>query len=151
MIKYFTYQFIKSNYKSYYRLIQEKENFDSFKKINYESFEILYQNSDLINFKIDTQVIRKLKLLKLNEKIKLNFNEKRLSLLLSISKEKENDDFEYKFTYSNYDYYVDYRIIINKEEIKERKRNLVNQSKMYSQKIKQYTNKSRFRKLLIIY
>jgi hypothetical protein len=78
-------------YKSY-RLLVEKSTFASYQKIKYEGFKILYSTSDFIHYQIDTQVIRKLKLKKLDTCFKRNSIEERLSQLLNESEEKEEKE-----------------------------------------------------------
>lgn len=105
MIKYFTYQFQMGKYTGY-RLLSEKGIFASFKKIEYQGFKILYANSEIIHYQIDTQILRKLKLKKLNDSLKRNSIEERLSQLLEGSEEKEEREYkeygEYWWQYYNY-------------------------------------------------
>lgn len=105
MIKYFTYQFQMGKYTGY-RLLSEKGIFASFKKIEYQGFKILYANSEIIHYQIDTQILRKLKLKKLNDSLKRNSIEERLSQLLEGSEEKEEREYkeygEYYWTIYNY-------------------------------------------------
>lgn len=103
MIKYFTYQFQMGKYTGY-RLLSEKGIFASFKKIEYQGFKILYATSDFIHYQIDTQVIRKLKLKKLNDSLKRNSIEERLSQLLEGSEEKEEREYKGEYYWTIYNY-----------------------------------------------
>jgi len=125
MIKYFTFQFEMSKYAGY-KLLSEKGVFTSFKKIEYQGFKILYATSDFLHYQIDIQVIRKLKLKKLDNSIKRNSIEDRLSQLLDRSEEKEEK--EMRHNNSNYwTYYsrgdVDLAQNINNELLEKRARN----------------------------
>lgn len=130
MIKYFTYQFDMYKYKSY-RLLVEKSTFASYQKIKYEGFKILYSTSDFIHYQIDTQVIRKLKLKKLDTCFKRNSIEERLSQLLNESEEKEEKEMGYyiyhssSWTIYNTSYNENYTIPSTKNEdfIEKRNRN----------------------------
>lgn len=148
MNKYFTYQFEMNKF-SGYRVIIEKEKFALFKKIVYEGFKIMYSTSDIIHFEIDTQLIRKLKLLKLNEQIKINSIEDTLTQLLENSKENSENSFTDSLRYYFYNY-NDARIVEDIyekiEEKRERNRFLMNQSRMNNRRVKMYENKNRFRK-----
>lgn len=104
MNKYFTYQFERGKYTGY-RLLIEKQNLSTFQKLTYEGFKIIYTTSEFIHYQIDTQVIRKLKLLKLGENIKRNSVEERLSQLLERSEEKTETEFKSSSFYGNYLYY----------------------------------------------
>ena len=63
MIKNLTYKFETDKF-SGYKLLVEKGIFASFKRINYKGFKINYSCSDLIQYQIEPQLIRKLKLKK---------------------------------------------------------------------------------------
>lgn len=91
MIKFFTYQFEMSKYTSY-RLLSEKGIFASFKKLEYQGFKILYATSEFIHYQIDSQIIRKLKLKKIDNNLKTGSVEERLFQLLEGSEEKEEKD-----------------------------------------------------------
>lgn len=146
MYKYFTYQFETKKYTGY-RLLTEKSMFDNFKKLTYTGFIIIYNSSDIIHFKMESQLIRKLKLKKLSDEINLNSIEDKLFQLLERSKEKNDDFIVDSFTMSYWYNYEDVKLVDNlREDVRERKKYLINQSKKNIQKIKQYENKSRFRK-----
>jgi len=100
MIKFFTYQFEMHKYKGY-KLLSEKGVFASFQKIQYAGFKILYSTSDFIHYQIDTQIIRKLKLKKIDNSIKRNSIEERLSQLLDRSEEKEEKEMGYYIYHSS--------------------------------------------------
>ena len=145
MYKYFTYVFDTKKFTDYKLLIQ-KNNFASFKKIEYDNFKIIYSNDDMIHFQIDMQLIRKLKILKLNDEIKINSREANLSLLLESSKEVAekgyvSESLTYWYSAGNYDNEI--VLVKDKEENKFR---LKHDSQKYNQRIKQYENKRRFRK-----
>ena len=151
MLKYFTYQFVHSEF-SGYKLLDEKNIFSSFTRIVYNGFRILYNDSQIIHFEIDTQLIRRLKLKKLSDEVSVNSAEDKLLSLLERSKEKEDNllpftQYSYQTMYwYNFD---DIKLIesLNKKiEKRERNKFLVTQSKMNNRKIKQYENKGRFRK-----
>jgi hypothetical protein len=93
MIKFFTYQFEMGKYTSY-RLLSEKGIFASFKKIEYQGFKILYSTSEFIHYQIDSQIIRKLKLKKIDNNLKNGSVEERLFQLLEGSEEKEEKEFK---------------------------------------------------------
>ena len=130
MIKFFTYQFEMGKYAGY-KLLSEKGVFASFKKIEYHGFKILYETSEFIHYQIDIQVIRKLKLKKLDNNIKRNSIEDRLSQLLDRSEEKEETEFKenlrYASGYFNYFNYnrndIDLAQNINNELLEKRARN----------------------------
>jgi len=92
MNKFFTYRLNRNKYEGY-RLLVEKSNFDCFKKIKYDSFEILYSNTELLHFQIDSQVIRRLKLLKLEEEIKLTMKKDLFFYYKNPKKEKKKMNF----------------------------------------------------------
>ncbi len=151
--KYFTYIFEDKKYTGY-RLISEKSSFDIFSKIGYPGFEILTAPSSvygkILYFKIYNKLIRKLKIKKLNDEIKLNSVEDKLFKLLERSTETDK---KHDFGFSNYwgIYYndndnYDYFDSVEKYEKKVRTHSLIAQSKNNKQKIRQYENKSRFRK-----
>ena len=127
MIKFFTYQFEMHKYKGY-KLLSEKGVFASFQKIQYTGFKILYSTSDFIHYQIDTQIIRKLKLKKIDNSIKRNSIEERLSQLLDRSEEKEEKDMRYyiygsSWTIYNTSYNEYYTSTKNEDFIEKRNRN----------------------------
>lgn len=146
-VKKFIYHFDQNKYQGYRRII-EKDNFVSFKKIHYEGFKITYETDNEILFEIDSQSLRKLKLLKINEN-KLNSNERRLIALLDRAKDAQNSEFGYNYSlywnYKNYNYENYYENEINQLK-KEQKKNLKAQANKFNQKLKNYENKSRIRK-----
>jgi hypothetical protein len=121
-------------YKSY-RLLVEKSIFASFQKIQYDGFKILYSTSDFIHYQIDTQVIRKLKLKKIDNNIKRNSIEERLSQLLDRSEEKEEKEFKQFLYYGSvhWNVYENYNIPSTKNEEFIEKRN---RNKYYANKYK---------------
>lgn len=84
MDKYYTYNI---RLLTGYKYVLEKNYIKSFS--NTEGFTIIYVDSNKINFKISSQLIRKLKLYKLSNQISPNSIEYKLSRLLELSKEKE--------------------------------------------------------------
>ena len=68
---------------------------EEFNKLEYQGFKILYSTSEFIHYQIDIQVIRKLKLKKLDNSIKRNSIEDRLSQLIDRSEEKEETEMRY--------------------------------------------------------
>lgn len=130
MIKFFTYQFEMSKYTSY-KLLSEKGIFAAFKKLEYQGFKILYTSSEFIHYQIDSQLIRKLKLKKLDNLIKKGSVEERLFQLLESSQEKEEtDDFDhlnYGYSYWNIYQYnkkdVDFTMNLNNDLLEKRWRN----------------------------
>jgi len=136
-------------YKGYRRIV-EKELFKSFKKIkNIEGFNITYFLLNRIYFTISTQLIRKLKIKNINNKIKMNSNEYLILNMLERSREveeKTNDWTSYSYSgYYNYNC-KDLILIKDIEEKIERKNFIKNQERLYNQKAKRYENKRGFRK-----
>ena len=139
MNKYFTYQFEMGKYTGY-KLLSEKGVFASFKKIEYQGFKILYATSEFIHYQIDTQIIRKLKLKKLDDSIKRNSIEDRLSQLLERSEEKEEAE------YKDYGSYWSWRIYdYNKNDV-DLVRNINNEFLEKRARDKYHTKKYRNRK-----
>jgi len=98
MIKFFTYQFETRLYYGY-KLLSEKSVFESFKKLEYQGFKILYSTSEVISYQIDSQIIRKLKLKRINNTA--NRIEERLYQLLYRSEENKEEEFNnYYWTYN---------------------------------------------------
>ncbi len=140
------YRYEIKNYKGY-RLSVEKSNLNYFKKIVYEGFNIIYSDTFILEYEIDSQLIRKIKLNKINKKIirvEISILE-----LLERSREVEVDTSKFSIYNSYYsvwstsEYSDSEEVIENKKEIKERNKI---QSKIHSQKAKQYESKTRFRK-----
>lgn len=99
--KQFTYfSYDVSNCKGY-RLIVEKSNLKSFKNFTYDGFDILYLADFNITFKIENKLIRKLKLLKLNNKIRKASKEDHIFELLEKSEKKTPDAID-NYTWYNY-------------------------------------------------
>lgn len=148
MIKYFVYKFKPCYGRA---RISEKCNFDRYRRIVYPGFAISYSDSENIHFKIDLQITRKLKLKKINEEFKLNSVEGHLYLLLEGSKERVDTERNYPNSYIYYsrgtsgcsEYIIE---DTDAESKKEKVRKIINQSRTYSQKLKNYENKGRFRK-----
>jgi len=133
-----------------YRLLVEKSNLNYFKKIVYDGLCIIYTDSYILEYNIEPQLIRKIKINKINKQT--TRIENTILELLERSKEIEIDTNKYNISYGNSSYgtfyscssnYYNAEILENKKENKERNRL---QSKIYSQKAKQYENKTRFRK-----
>ena len=127
MIKFFTYQFEMSKYTSY-RLLSEKGIFASFKKLEYQGFKILYATSEFIHYQIDSQIIRKLKLKKIDNNLKNGSVEERLFQLLEGSEEKEEKELtnyggSYWTTYSGFYSYENDRMPSTKNDNFIEKRN----------------------------
>lgn len=137
MIKFFTYQFEMGKYTGY-RLLSEKGVFADFKKLEYQGFKILYASSEIIHYQIDTQIIRKLKLKRLNSSIKRNSIEERLSQLLEGSEEKEEAEYKYFGGFENYCSYnrndIDLVANINQEFIEKRNRDKYHAKKYRNRK-----------------
>lgn len=130
-----------------YRLSVEKSNLNYFKKIVYEGFNIIYSDTFILEYEIDSQLIRKIKLNKINKKtIRVEIS---ILELLERSREVEVDTSKFSIYNSYYSvwstsgYSDSEEVIENKKEIKERNKI---QSKIHSQKAKQYESKTRFRK-----
>ena len=122
MIKYFTYQFEMRKYQGY-RLLLEKSTFASFKKIECKGFQILYATSDFIHYQIDSQLIRKIKLNKINDGVKKNSTHDKISRLLEGSEEKEDKDTMYStINYWTYASDGDIARNINEELLEKRAR-----------------------------
>lgn len=132
MIKNLTYKFETDKF-SGYKLLVEKGIFASFKRINYKGFKINYSCSDLIQYQIELQLIRKLKLKKLNDEIKINSMEDRLFQLLERSKETLGTE-SFSYFYWSDDSDIKFEIH-DKFERKQRERNLDSVSK---NRFKQY-------------
>ena len=127
-----------------YRLKVEQSNLSHYKKLKYNGFIISVSSPYYIEFDIDNQLIRRLKLEKLNDNIRKNSKEDILLELLE--KSNVNDNVARILPYSltcatGYYDYEDSEIGFNKEQMKERNNY---QSRIYNQKIKQ--NGFRFRK-----
>lgn len=133
-----------------YRLSVEKSNLLYFKKIVYAGFNIKYSDTNTIEYEIEPQIIRKIKLNKINKQT----NRTEIAILELLERSNEVDmNTSYNSNYGNsYWYscsssssynYDDEEIIENKQEIKNRNKL---QSKIHSQKAKQYESKTRFRK-----
>lgn len=131
-----------------YRLSVNKSNLIYFKKIVYDGFNIKYSDSYSMEYEIDPQLIRKLKIKKIGKETSRIEN----SILELLERSTEREIVPNKFNsyygsysscYSSSSYsYYDNIDIEEKKEIKERNRY---QSKIHSQKAKQYENKARFR------
>jgi hypothetical protein len=148
MLKFYTYQFDINQYKGY-RLLTEKSNFACYKKLEMKGFRIILSTAEIIHYEIDTQLIRKLKMLKINDDININSKEYHLFEMFNKSKEKNLDEpfsYSYSTSFWYYDnYYHDNDVTLVKEEKRERNRFLANQSRQNNRKAKQYENKVRFR------
>jgi len=148
MLKYYTYQFVMDQFKGY-RLLTEKSNFACYKKLELKGFNIILSTAEIIHYEIDTQLIRKLKMLKINDSLNMNSKEYHLFEMFNKSKEKNLDEpfsYSYSTSYWLYDnYYHGNDVALVKEEKRERNRFLENQSRQNNRKAKQYENKIRFR------
>ena len=149
MLKYYTYQFDINQFKGY-RLLTEKSNFACYKKLELKGFNIILSTAEIIHYEIDTQLIRKLKMLKINDGLNMNSKEYHLFEMFNKSKEKDPDSpFSYQtsasFWYYDNSYYHNNEVTLVKEEKRERNRFLENQSRQNNRKAKQYENKIRFR------
>lgn len=132
-----------------YRLSVSKSNLIYFKKIIYDGFNIRYSDTYAMEYDIDPQLIRKLKLNKINKQI--TRTESAILELLERSTERDIEPNKFNSYYgsysssyscSSYSYY-DYIDIEEKKETRERNKY---QSRVHNQKAKQYENKARFRK-----
>lgn len=147
--KYYYYIFDASKYKGY-RRIQEQAFLRRAEKIKYDGFEFKSSSyiADILQFKIEKQLIRKLKLLNISNGVK--FASIEYNIIQLLEKSEEYEDFDY-FSTSGMSWYLLPQIRSrdisgqkgDKEEYKGRQKF---QSKQYNQKIKQYENKGRFRK-----
>ena len=131
------------------RLKYELSEFKSYKKINTDGFIIYNSNDYYIDFSVDNQLIRKLKLKNLTNQIKNNSKEDKLLRLINLSTiiESEGDsllsfsyqvDDTYIYNYSP-DCYVD--VDVNVIDRREQKRYQHYQSKQISQMINRYSKK----------
>lgn len=133
-----------------YRLSVNKSNLIYFKKIVYDGFNIKYSDPYSMEYEIDTQLIRKLKLKKIGKETSRIENS--ILELLERSTEREIETNKFNSYYGRYSYSANwscsnsYYDNIDIEEKTERKERNKYQSKIYSQKAKQYENKARFRK-----
>lgn len=127
-----------------YRLKIEQSNLSYFKKLKYNGFRINVSSSYHIEYEMDNQLIRRLKLEKLGDIIRKNSKEDRLLELLENSKFNDNEAriLPYSLIYATGSYYQDENFDYNKEQFKESKKYHANS---YNQKIKQYGFKNRFR------
>jgi hypothetical protein len=134
-------------------IYKDFETFKTFKNFKYNGLEILYDSTYTVTFKIDKQLMRRLKILNINENC--NKTEKIILYFIENAIEKEKEDISPNYwhsynsyqTYSSGDYYI--RKTIDEYDIqekKDRKKNLIYQSKNVSSKAKQYINKVNFRK-----
>lgn len=117
------------------RLKYEKSEFKSYKRIHIDGF-IIYNNSNYyIEFGVDNQLIRRLKLKSISNEIKNNSIEDKLLRLINLSKTIEDDDLTSSWYCSmsgNY-YYEPDIIDYNVNERKEQKQYQKYQSKQISQ------------------
>jgi len=144
MIKCFTYNI--SKFKGY-RLKIEQSNFKCYSKLKIEGFHVIESYDTFFNYSIDSQLIRKLKLKKINNLIRDNSDENRLLELLNMSKEYEIIDNNTWMPNVNYSYWSSSQECeYYDEDPKYNKLQNKYQSKIHSQRAKQYENKARFRK-----
>ena len=131
------------------RLKYYKGEIYKFVKIEYPGLHFNSTFTCVVNYSIDKQLIRKLKLMSMTNQIKHNSKE---DLILSfIEKSKPlTDKKEFVYPDSNYWYNSDVgndilfeeREMLRVEKLESNK----NKSKMYSQKIKQYNNNRNYRR-----
>ena len=150
MVNYFTFDISKF---SGYRLKLEQSNLKYFSKLKLDGFKVTWSGRLNLEYEIDSKLIRKIKLQKLDDSISAYSVEYKLIELLDKSKIRE--DFSYwpgpgssgtagsSSSYSSYWYEGDYYDNDEKSYIKESNKY---QSKIHSQMAKQYENKARFRK-----
>ena len=129
-----------------------KKRFVRFSKLKYDGLYIEDIYTGIINFCVDKQLIRKLKILNLDNKIKYYSSE---YLILDFIENSTPINSKSDFLKNNTTYWYNYNELefdtsINDYD-KEVKRDIkvINnkiQSKMYSQKIKQYNNNRSYRK-----
>jgi len=144
-ITYFTFDVSKCNddaIKCY------KKRIIKFSKLEYFGLHIDNVCTGIINFSVDTQLIRKLKILNLDNKIEYYSSE---YLILDFIQNSRIDNNKSISNYSTMYWYTydDCKIIdeINNQYQREIKVfNNKNKSKMDTQKIKQYNNKRNYRK-----
>ena len=132
-----------------YRFKVEQSNLNSYKKLKVDGFQIMDSSYYYIDYQVDIRLIRKLKILALNDLIRKNSVEDRIIQLLDRSKEmndihksKYNLGIPYPYitTSSGTYYYDDESTAFDKDQMKER---IKYQSKNYNQKIKQYAQYAR--------
>lgn len=151
--KYFTYNITKFKGS---RLNIAESNLQYFKKLKYDGFEVLHSTPNKMIFKIELQLIRKIKLKQLSNSFKKSV-ECRLLHIIKGSKERDEYPTPFTYTYGGYgtfgsgslwscsshspsDNTIDENV---KEQYKEKNKY---QSNQYNQKMKQYESKGRFRK-----
>lgn len=124
------------------RLKYEKSEFKSYKRIHIDGF-IIYNNSNYyIEFGVDNQLIRRLKLKSISNEIKNNSIEDKLLRLINLSKTIEDDMTSSWYSMSVNYYYNDYDIIdYNVNERREQKQYQKYQSKQISQKTNRMSKK----------
>ncbi len=102
-----TYKYFKYDISDFsgYRKILEKSNIKSFKKIKFDGFEILSEESESFKYKIAFKLIRNLKLKKLNDKIRIKSIEDNILDLLEKSQEISEtwQDHQDQFWFYRYD------------------------------------------------
>ena len=141
-MSHFTFNISKFNG---YRLKVEQSNLSYFKKLKYNGFTISVSSPYHIEYDMDNQLIRRLKLEKLSDSIRKNSKEDRLLELLENSKISDNEAriLLYSLTWATGSYYYeDEDSVYNKDQFKEKQKY---HSNSYNQKIKQYGSKNRFR------
>lgn len=136
-----------------YKLTVGKNNLSYFKSIVYDGFKFLTLDTDIygIDFEIEPQVLRKIKLKQIDNK--LNNVERKIIQLLERSTIKESTfDNNFANSYSNkwyvtnssytdYEYYDEY-LELDKKTHKDKN---IFQQKVNNYKAKQYESKARFR------
>lgn len=124
------------------RLKYEKEEFKKYVKIVVDGFIIHHCYDSYMDFSVDNQLIRRLKLKSLSNQIKPHSVEDKVLRLLEISDPYEPDEVWSSYSsYYNYESFYDY----DKEILREQKRYQKYQSKQISQMANRYCKKS-FRK-----
>ena len=118
----------------------EKSLMPRFKKININGFKIFNDSISYIDFHINKQLLRKLKMLSLNNTI-IKYSDEDFILQL-IHSSKEVDSFENWYSGSWYNYLGSYKAETSFDYLEEEKRDnyrqLKYQSKQFNHRIKQY-------------
>jgi len=145
-IKY--YSFNANKFQGYRVDCEKKEILKYGNKLkNIKGFVIYSIGSEYINFTIDNQLIRNIKLESLGNNIKENsINFLILNLIKKSTEVESSENFEYPNCFCWYNtngvQYNDDNLI----EIQERKNNNHNLSKIHNQKLKQYNSKYKYRR-----
>lgn len=120
-----------------------------FIKIEYPGLYLKTTFTDVVNYCVDKQLIRKLKLMSVTNQIKHNSKEELILSFIEKSKTVNGkEDFNFPddvYWYNSCDINIDFE---NEEKEMARDNSIFNkrQSKMHSQKVKQYNNNRNYRR-----